>query len=367
MEEQVPVCRISGSGPEKDRSSSIRNIPISGGGDTHVSIVSAPLIILRHLLRGTFSGDPRCASVVPLELTHQMAEAVAEESGRYFPPTHLINGFHESFEIQQGHPPARPHLPLRLEVRTAPPVWRPPKDGDMVLIQRYRAERDLIALGYTHKDFLSIVFPCTSVCISQDAATRMSWIPSKKHLDFVLAEESGDGVANTKDKEHKGPPSRSLLNIKKPLVWTHISEQVKNIVSITPTEMKGKNTTLLITKQQTSSLVAFCPRMGAPRLPVPEKLGVCLLNQGCRTGKLKDFSSICADPFAGQTVRDQKKTPCASFFPIGCASTQQVTLAIIPSYPMVLDPKYYGRLSGYGVNLFKLHAEALGFKPRQEH
>ena len=34
MEEQVPVCRISGSGPEKDRSSSIRNIPISGGGDS---------------------------------------------------------------------------------------------------------------------------------------------------------------------------------------------------------------------------------------------------------------------------------------------------------------------------------------------
>ncbi len=43
--------------------------------------------------------------------------------------------------------------------------------------------------------------------------------------------------------------------------------------------------------------------MGAPRLPVPEKLGVCLLNQGCRTGKLKDFSSVCEDPFAGQTVR----------------------------------------------------------------
>ena len=107
--------------------------------------------------------------------------------------------------------------------------------------------------------------------------------------------------------------------------------------------------------------------MGAPRLPVPEKLGVCLLNHGFRTGKLKDFSSVCEDPFAGQTVRDQKKTPCASFFPFGCASTQQVTLAIIPSYPMVLDPKYYGRLSGYGVNLYKLHAEALGFKPRQEH
>ncbi len=61
----------------------------------------------------------------------------------------------------------------------------------------------------------------------------MSWIPSKKHLDFVLAEESGDGVPNTLDKEHKGPPSSSLMNIKKPLVWTHILEQAKNIVSLT--------------------------------------------------------------------------------------------------------------------------------------
>ncbi len=142
----------------------------------------------------------------------------------------------------------------------------------------------------------------------------MSWIPSKKHLDFVLAEESGEGVANTLDKERKGPPISSLLNIKKPLVWTHILEQAKNIVSLT--SYWDEREKYHFTHYQIANFCShrFLPKNGRSEAPRPGGTGRLPLESGLQHGEIKGLFIRLRGPLCWTNGAGPKKDSMCKFF-----------------------------------------------------